>query len=150
MTLGCLPAVFLRAILLGASLPGAPTVTIDVEVLGASDQASKNGQAPVSGHLERDLRSTLKFKTYREISKTELVVATGTTGETTLPNGGRLRLTPLSQDTAKGSLELRVQNQKEHYNLDTEYSIKNGGTLFVTAGPYDHEVLVVAITPKAP
>jgi hypothetical protein len=57
-------------------------------------------------------------------------------------------LTPLSFDPVKSMLELRVQNQKEHYDLDTEYSIKNGGTLFVTAGPYEQEVLVVAITPR--
>jgi hypothetical protein len=148
MSLGWLPVTLMWGLAVGTP----PSVLIDVDVLGASDQAQKSGgqeTGKVSAHLERDLRTTLKFKHYREITRKDLTVVMGATGETVLPNGGTLRLTPLSFDPAKGTLEVRVQNQKEHYDLDTEYSIKSGGTLFVTAGPYEQEVLVVAITPKA-
>ena len=148
MSLAWLPVALVAGMALGAP----PSVSIDVDVLGASDQAPKSPQTPdsakVASHLERDLRTTLKFKHYRELARKDLVVLLAATGELTLPNGGQLRLTPLSFDPVKGMLELRVQNQKEHYDLDTEYAIKNGGTLFVTAGPYEQEVLVVAITPR--
>jgi hypothetical protein len=148
MNLAWLPVALASGLALGAQ----PSVSIEVDVLGASDQAPKTAQAPdaakVSTHLERDLRTTLKFKHYRELAKRDLAVVLEATGEMTLPNGGQLQLTPLSFDPVKGMLELRVRNQKEHYDLDTEYSIKNGGTLFVTAGPFEQEVLVVAITPR--
>jgi hypothetical protein len=141
------------ALVWGLALGAQPSVSIEVDVLGASDQTVQvpaPARSPkVSVHLERDLRTTLKFKHYRELGKNELNVAIGETGETTLPNGGQLRLTPISFDATSGMIELRVQNQKEHYELDTQYSIKNGGTLFVTAGQHEQEVLVVAITPKA-
>ena len=148
MSVACLPVALIWGLAVGAP----PSVTIAVDVLGASDQSPPKSAAPdatkVASHLERDLRSTLKFKHYREITKKDLAVTIGGTSETLLPNGGLLRLTPLSFDPANGMLELRVQNKKEHYDLDTEYSIKNGGTLFVTAGPYEQEALVVAITPR--
>jgi hypothetical protein len=137
------------ALVSALALASPTSVTIAVDVLGASDQAPRHPpEVAVAPHLERDLRTTLKFKSYRELAHKELIVALAATGELALPNGGKLRLTPLSYDPAKGMLELRVQNQKEHYDLDTEYSIKDGGTLFVTAGPHEQEVLVLAITPR--
>jgi hypothetical protein len=141
-----LPLVLLVALGAGSN------VSIQVEVLGASDQAappkSAAGASQAAPHLERDLRTTLKFKHYRQLAKQSLSVTVAETAEMALPNGAKLRLTPLSLDPAKGMIKLRVQNVKEHYDLDTEYSIKDGGTLFVTAGPYEQEVLVLAITPK--
>jgi hypothetical protein len=136
-------------LVLSLALSAGATVSIQVEVVGASDQgpAEAGGSQPV-GHLERDLRTTLKFKHYRELAQQTLSVALADTTEMALPNGARLRLTPLALDAEKGMIKLRVQNLKEHYNLDTEYSIKDGGTLFVTAGPFAKEVLVLAITPK--
>jgi len=144
MTLLVLP------LLLALSAP--PTVSIQVEVLGASDQATPaghtSGVTPPAPHLERDLRTALKFKSYQQLAKQDLSVTLAGTVEMTLPNGAQLQLTPLSFNPTKKAIELRVQIRKEHYDLDTEYSIKNGGTLFVTAGPYEQEVLVLAVTPK--
>src|SRR5450432_2990611 len=109
MSLAWLPVVLASGLALGAE----PSVSIEVDVLGASDQAPKTAQAPdaakVSSHLERDLRTTLKFKHYRELAKRDLAVALAATGEMTLPNGGQLKLTPLSFDPVKGMLELRVR-----------------------------------------
>ncbi len=139
------------SLVLAAALAAGPGVSIQVEVLGASDQAAPSGgagTAQVAPHLERDLRTALRFKHYRQLASQNLSVSLTETAETTLPNGARLRLTPLSLDPVKGMIKLRVQTVKEHYDLDTEYSIKNGGTMFVTAGPFEKQVLVLAISPK--
>jgi len=150
MSFAWLPVALVSTLALGAP-PASPSVSIEVQVLGASDQPPATGGSDTvhaSPHLERDLRTALKFKHYRQLAKQDLAVQMKETGEMALPNGGRLLLSPLSVDPAKGTIELRVRNQKEHYDLDTEYAIKNGGTLFVTAGPYGQEVLVLAITPR--
>jgi hypothetical protein len=126
----------------------AAQVAVEVQIIAASN---KPGPGPSAiPHLERDLQKAMKYSNYRLVEKRTLTVAYAQTSSLTLPNKGVFKLTPLALDPATKMLRMRVQNTLPHYNLDTEYSIKTGGTILVDAGPFEGGMLLIALTPSAP
>jgi len=142
-TLGLLGA----AICLSAA-PALAQVSVEVQIIAASN---KPGPGPSAiPHLERDLQKAMKYSSYRLIEKRMVAAAYGQTSSLTLPNKALFKLTPLALEAATKMLRMRVQNTLPHYNLDTEYSIKTGGTIFVDAGPFEGGMIVIALTPSTP
>jgi hypothetical protein len=131
-----------------AAPQAAAQVTVEVQIIAASN---KPGPGPSAiPHLERDLQKAMKYSSYRLIERRDLAVAYAQTSSLTLPNKAIFKLTPLALDPVTKMLRMRVQNALPHYNLDTEYSIKTGGTILVDAGPFEGGMILIALTPSTP
>jgi hypothetical protein len=148
MTVGRVALGLLGVVLCLSAAPALAQVTVEVQIIAASN---KPGPGPSAiPHLERDLQKAMKYSSYRLVERRMLNVAYAQTSSLTLPNKGLFKLTPLALDAATKMLRMRVQNTLPHYNLDTEYSIKAGGTILVDAGPFEGGMILIALTPSAP
>jgi hypothetical protein len=123
-------------------------VSVEVQFIAASNTPGPGPSA--IPHLQRDLQKAMKYSNYRLVERRVLSLAYTQSSSLTLPNKAVFQLTPLAFDPTTKMLRMRVQNALAHYDLDTEYSIKNGGTILVVAGPFQGGMMVVALTPSAP
>jgi hypothetical protein len=126
----------------------AAQVSVEVQIIAASNSPGPGPSA--IPHLQRDLQKAMKYSNYRLVERRVLTLAYAQSSSLTLPNKAILKLTPLALDPTSKMLRMRVQNALAHYDLDTEYSIKNGGTILVAAGPFQSGMMLVALTPNAP
>jgi hypothetical protein len=148
MTVGRVALGLLGVVMCLSAASARAQVTVEVQIIAASNQPGPGPSA--IPHLERDLQKAMKYSSYRLVERRMLNVAYAQTSSLTLPNKGLFKLTPLALDPATKMLRMRVQNVLPHYNLDTEYSIKAGGTILVDAGPFEGGMILIALTPSAP
>ncbi len=126
----------------------AAGLTIDVQVIEASNQASSPG---AESKAIRDLGATLNYKSFQTLSNEERTLGVGEEAQIFLPDGAVARISALGieESKKKRSVRLRVRIEQGPETLDTEYSVRNGGTVFVSAGKgkAHDSVLVLAIVP---
>jgi hypothetical protein len=67
----------------------------------------------------------------------------------TLANGATLSVSPKVIDRNAHTVRLQVTVHRGKQHLDTDYTVRDGGTVFVSAGPNGKNMLVLAIVPKA-
>jgi hypothetical protein len=146
--------VLVRSLLFTALAAGAAPaarsgslVQIGVQVIEASTDASTT-DAPAS-RAARDLSSTLNYKSYRTLAQEDRTLAIDEWATLTLANGATLSLSPKAIDGRAHTVRLQVSVHQGKHHLDTDYTVRDGGTVFVSAGPNGKNVLVLAIVPKA-
>lgn len=137
----------LATVCLGLAPLAQAQVAVKVEVIAASLKL-ENGKPPKLTGMKnpREMMNKINRKT---LEKTQLRLTYGQPSSLKLPNGTELKLTAISFDAASGMIKMRAQTIVEHYGLDTEYSIKNGGVTFVNAGVYQKTaMLMVSLSPS--
>lgn len=134
----------------------APEVALDIEIIEASNKPGdlterlpeRSTERTRQSRAARDLGSTLKFTSFRTLSEENLPLGAGESTTLRLPNGATATLTLLAVDPGKRTLRLRLQIAHGVRTLDTEYTVRDGGTVFVSAGNAGQgAVLVAAISP---
>ena len=133
---------------LGLGNAAGAGLTIDVQVI----EASNNGDSPGAQSVAiRDLGATLSYKSFRTLSSEQRVLAVGEGTDLFLPDGAVAHISALGVEEKKRNrtVRLRVRIEQGQESLDTEYSVRNGGTVFVSAGKRatGDSVLVLAIAP---
>jgi hypothetical protein len=133
---------------LGLGNAAAAGLTIDVQVIEASN--STDGPAGESVAI-RDLGATLSYKSFRTLSREQRALAVGEGIDLQLPEGAVAHISALGVEQKKRdrTVRLRVRIEQGQESLDTEYSVRDGGTVFVSAGKRatGDSVLVLAIAP---
>ncbi len=133
---------------LGLGNAAAAGMTIDVQVIEASNNSATPGTQSVA---IRDLGATLSYKSFRTLSREQRPLAVGEGTDLLLPDGAVAHISALGVEEKKRSqtVRLRVRIEQGKESLDTEYSVRNGGTVFVSAGKHatGDSVLVLAIAP---
>lgn len=138
------------ALMSSLALAGASgDIDLSVQILEASNAPRVNA-APTPA--ERDLGSTLNYKSYRTLEDRHQKLAFGESARIDLPNGTAATITSVASVAPAGAkrlVRLRVQTDQQGKRLDAEYSVRNGGTVFVSAGKSGAEgVLILAIVPR--
>lgn len=122
-------------------------VSVKIEVIQATLKLD-HGKLPTVANIKNP-KSMMKQIERKTLEKTQVSLRYGQPASVKLPNGAELKLTAISFDPAKRMIKMRVQTIVEHYGLDTEYSIKNGGLTFVNAGVYQKtSMLMVSLSPS--
>ncbi len=126
----------------------ASGLTIELQIIEASNTGhARGGQSKAI----RDLGATLSYKNFRTISQDERTLAMGEGTQLVLPDGAIARIYALGveEKKKKRTVRLRVRIEQGDETLDTEYSVRDGGTVFVSAGKdkSGDSVLVLAIAP---
>ena len=137
----------LLVMLLAAGADGpTPRAEIGIQVLEAS-----NDPGPTDGpssRAARDLGATLNYKSYKTLAQEQRTLAVEEWATLTLANGATLSVSPKVIDRAQHSVRLQVDVHQGKHHLDTDYTVRDGGTVFVSAGANGKNVLVLAIVPK--
>jgi hypothetical protein len=133
---------------LGLGNAAAASLSVDVQVIEASNESD----TPVGQSVAiRDLGATLSYKSFRTLSREQRDLAVGQGTDLHLPDGAVARISALGVEKKNGNrtVRLRVRIEQGQESLDTEYSVRDGGTVFVSAGKHEARdaVLVLAIAP---
>jgi hypothetical protein len=135
--------------ILGLGNASAGGLTVDVQVIEASNLGNPEGG---QSKAIRDLGATLSYKNFQTLSHDEQTLSIGEQMQLALPDGAVAHIFALGVegDKKKPTLRLRVRVEQGKEALDTEYSVRNGGTVFVSAGKgkSPDSVLVLAIAPR--
>jgi len=147
---GSRPAIWLLALLsLGSPTmaAGADAVRLGVRVIYASNQGQHID--PGLASVERQLRSSFRYSSYRRLDSHELVRSIGQQGTIPLPGGRTLLLAP--QGVSGGSVVLLVSIQGGgRAPFNSELKLANGGTILVGGPAHEAGVLILAITATTP
>ncbi len=133
--------------LLTAPVAG-PAVQVDVgiQIIEATNEASAS---PPDSRAARDLSATLNYKSYRTQGQEQRTLGIEEWTTVTLSNGSTLSIAPKAVDKGAHNVRLHVAVHEGKHHLDTEYTVRDGGTVFISAGASGSGVLVVAIVPRA-
>jgi len=122
-------------------------VRLGVEVIYASNEGQRVD--PSLAGVERQLRSSFRYSSYRRLDSHELVRSIGQQGTVPLPGGRTLLLAP--QGVSGGSVILLASIQGGgRALLNTELKLANGGTILVGGPSHEAGVLILAITAATP
>jgi hypothetical protein len=138
------------ALIVALRLGNAATadVILDVQVIEASNDGHTQGR---QSKAIRDLGATLSYKSFKTLSQEQRTLTMGDGAQFFLPDGAVAHISAVGIDEKKKkrSVRLRVRIEQGEETLDTEYSVRDGGTVFVSAGKEKSgdAVLVLAIAP---
>jgi len=126
---------------------GGETVRLGVEVVYASNEGQRID--PSLARVERQLRASFRYSSYRRLDSHELVRSIGQQGTVPLPGGRTLLLVP--QGVSGGSVVLLASIQGGGRTiLNTELKLANGGSILVGGPAHEAGVLILAITAATP
>jgi hypothetical protein len=126
----------------------AAGLVVDVQVIEASNKAQAAG-TPTKAI--RDLGATLSYKSFRTVAHEQRTLALGDATQIFLPDGTIARISAVGVEEKRKhrTVRLRVRIEQGQETLDTEYSVRDGGTVFVSGGKNkaSGSALVLAIAP---
>src|ERR1700743_596463 len=135
----------------GLALGRTGPLLLDVQVIEASNRPQPT--VAVSQAI-RDLRQTLRYRSYRTVDHRTRPVGFGEVEQILLPDGAVARISALGveQVRRKRSVRLRVRIQQGQESLDTEYSVRDGGMVLGRGGRHQPSdfALILAISPHLP
>lgn len=139
-----LRSTLFAALLVGAAaLAAAPKVTVQVDVVHASDQGTEVQPPSLRSMKDAFTQSGFNYKSYRQLSSERVDLTQNTPREVRLPNGrtATLKLVDVKDNVAQ--IQVRVPP------LETTYSLGRQGSVFMQAGPHNGGMLVLVLSPVA-
>jgi len=137
------------ALVIALGLNAASALVVDVQVIEASNKPGAHGG---ESKAIRDLGATLSYKSFQTVSQEQRTLKLGGEEKVLLPEGSVARISAVGVEEKKGkrTVRLRVRIEQGSETLDTEYSVRDGGTVFVSAGKSksSDSALVLAISPR--
>jgi hypothetical protein len=129
------------ALLVGATAFAAAPVTVQVDVVHASNQGTEVQPPSLAGMKTAFTQSGFNYKSYKQLSTQKVELAPGQAKTVSLPNGQTATLTLVDVKDNVAQVKVNVPP------LETTYSLGRQGRVFIQAGPHNGGMLVLVLSP---
>lgn len=142
---GALAFPFLLLLLLLVAVPSGAADTVSVDI--GSAYASNEGTSidPALGTIRGKLRSMFNYTSYRMLDRKRRTLSIGEMGEFELPGGRTMQATPLSIQSDKVRLSIRIFEGPKKL-LTTTLGLRRGGMVLVGGPTHQAGALIFLIS----
>lgn len=135
--------LFAALLLSFAALAAAPAVTVQLDVVHASNQGTEVQPPSLMAMKKSFAQSGIDYKSYRQLSSQKVKLTPNTATQVSLPNGKVATLTLVDVKDNVAQVKVGVPP------LETTYSLGRQGRVFIQAGPHNGGTLVLVLSPVA-
>lgn len=130
------------ALVIGAvALAAAPKVTVQVDVVHASNQGSEVQPPSLQAMKSAFTQSGFNYQSYRQLSSEKVELTPNAPRQVSLPNGKTATFTLIGVKDNVAQVKVSVPP------LETTYSLGREGRVFLQAGPHKGGMLVLVLSP---